>query len=108
MKIGSDTVATIEYTVRNETGDVIDASGEQPMAYLHGHDQIITGLERALEGLAAGEKTEATIGPEDGYGERDEDKVVKVERKQIPQDIDPEVGMVLGAPAPTARRSRFG
>jgi len=100
MKIGSDTVATIEYTVRNETGDVIDASGEQPMAYLHGHDQIITGLERALEGLAAGEKTEATIGPEDGYGERDEDKVVKVERKQIPQDIDPEVGMVLGATGP--------
>lgn len=100
MKIASDTVATIEYTVRNETGDVIDESGDQPMAYLHGHRQIISGLEKVLEGLTPGEKTEAVIAPEEAYGPRDEGKVVKVERKQLPADIDPEVGMVLGATGP--------
>ena len=100
MKIGSDKVATIEYSVRSEEGDLIDSSGEQPMAYLHGHAQIIPGLEKALEGLAAGEKTETTISPDEGYGVRDENKVVKVERSQLPDDLSPEVGMILGATGP--------
>lgn len=100
MKIATDTVATIEYTVKSEEGDLIDSSGDQPMAYLHGHAQIIPGLEKALEGLSAGERTEATITPEDGYGVRDENKVVKVEQEQLPDDITPEVGMILGATGP--------
>lgn len=100
MKIASNKVATIEYSVRSEEGDLIDSSGEQPMAYLHGHAQIIPGLEKALEGLAAGEKTETTIGPDEGYGARDENKVVKVERSQLPDDLSPEIGMILGATGP--------
>ncbi|NJK89244.1 MAG: peptidylprolyl isomerase [Myxococcales bacterium] len=97
MKIAADTVATIDYTVRNDRGDILDSSKGQPMTYLHGHQQIIRGLESALEGLSAGERCSAAVSPSDAYGERDDEKVLSIQRDRLPADLEPEVGMMLGA-----------
>ncbi len=35
------------------------------LEYLHGHDEIITGLEKALEGREAEEKITVVVSPED-------------------------------------------
>lgn len=100
MKISSDTVVSIDYTVRDERGQVIDQSGDQPLAYLHGHSNIIPGLERALEGLEAGETTRASVQPGEGYGDRDEDRVLQVPRGELPPGMTPEVGMLLSGETP--------
>ena len=59
MHIGKNSVATIHYTLRNDSGEVIDSSqGGEPLAYLHGYDNIVQGLERALECKKAGDEIE--------------------------------------------------
>lgn len=69
MKIAKDCVVFMQYTLTDDKGQVIDASPEgQPMPYLHGHSNIVSGLEKALEGLEQGETTKVSVSPEEGYG----------------------------------------
>jgi FKBP-type peptidyl-prolyl cis-trans isomerase SlyD len=80
MQIAKDSVVTIDYTLTDGSGKVIDTSkgpGKQPLAYLHGGGNLIPGLERALEGKKAGDNLKVTISPEDAYGMRDE-KLVQI------------------------------
>ena len=73
MQIADNAVVAIDYTLRDTEGEVIDASPEgQPLQYLHGAGNIIPGLEKALEGKAAGEDIDVNIPPEEAYGERDD------------------------------------
>ncbi|MFP4155877.1 MAG: peptidylprolyl isomerase [Halothiobacillaceae bacterium] len=79
MQIAQDAVVSIDYTLTNSAGDVLDSSeGRQPLAYLHGHGNIIPGLETALEGKTAGEALEVTVPPAEAYGERDESLIQTV------------------------------
>jgi FKBP-type peptidyl-prolyl cis-trans isomerase SlyD len=71
MQIADRTVAYIQYTLTNTTGEVIDASpADQPLPYLHGAGNIVPGLEKALEGRNAGDRFDVVVAPEDGYGPR--------------------------------------
>jgi len=81
MQIGKHKVVTIDYTLTNNDGAVLDSSkGQEPLAYIHGTEFMIPGLEHALEGKAAGDSLSVTVEPADGYGERDEGLVKVVER----------------------------
>ncbi len=71
MTITQDMVVSMGYVLKNDEGTIIDQSGEQPLVYLHGHRNIVPGLERALDGLAVGESKRAKVSPADGYGEYD-------------------------------------
>ena len=72
MQISSNKVVAIDYTLTDNEGTVIDSSeGRGPLAYLQGHNNIISGLESALEGKSAGDSLSVTVEPKDGYGERD-------------------------------------
>lgn len=95
-KIGADQVVTMEYTLRDASGEVLDTSdGDEPLTYLHGHGQIVPGLEKALEGKAVGDTAQVTVAPEEGYGEYDMEKVLKEPRSSF--DFEVEVGQVLEA-----------
>ncbi len=94
MKIEKDTVVSIHYTLRDDSGDVIDSSKDRdPLDFIQGAGQIIPGIEKALEGRKSGEEMSVVVEPEDGYGKRDESLVYKLPREQF-QDIgEIEVGM---------------
>lgn len=78
--------------------DVVDSTeGDEPMAYLHGADNIVPGLERALEGLGVGETIAVTLQPEDAYGEREPDAIQEIPHDAFPDDLEVEVGMQLTA-----------
>jgi FKBP-type peptidyl-prolyl cis-trans isomerase SlyD len=97
MKVAADLVVSIEYTLKNDAGEVLDGSDEDgPLHYLHGHDNIVPGLEAALNGRALGDSLNVTVAPEDGYGTPDDDLVFEVPREELSDDIEPEVGMELG------------
>lgn len=69
MKIAKDCVVHLHYTLKDEDGKQIESSrGEAPMSYLHGHNNIIPGLEEALVDKAAGDQVTVTVPPEKGYG----------------------------------------
>ena len=74
MKIAKDSVVTMNYTLKNDAGEVMDTSaGIDPLVYLHGVGALIPGLENELEGKMANDKVSAVIAPEDAYGARSED-----------------------------------
>ena len=78
--------------------EVVDSTeGDEPMAYLHGADNIVPGLERALEGLGIGETIAVTLEPGDAYGEREPDAIQEIPHDAFPDDLEIEVGMQLTA-----------
>ncbi len=82
--ISQDKVVAIDYTLRSDAGEVIDSSnGRQPLTYLHGHGNIIPGLEKALEGKREGDSATVKVSPEEGYGVRDDRLVTQVPRSQF-------------------------
>ncbi|NCO19802.1 MAG: peptidylprolyl isomerase [Gammaproteobacteria bacterium] len=69
MQASADTIVKIDYTLTSNDGEVIDSSeGREPLAYLHGHGNIIPGLEKALEGKTEGEELTVQVEPEEAYG----------------------------------------
>ena len=85
--IEKDRVALVAFRLTDADGELIDSA--DGTSYLHGHGQILPGLEKTLEGLAAGERTKATIPPEDGYGARDESRVIQAPAKDLPEGLAP-------------------
>jgi len=98
MQIAKHKVVSIDYTLTNDAGDVVDSSaGGEPLVYLHGMHNIIPGLEHALEGKSTGDTLQVTIAPKDGYGER-VDAMVQTVPRELFQGVDQlEVGMQFQA-----------
>jgi len=92
--IAKDTAVKFNYTLKDDEGTILDQSPEgQPLAYLHGHSNIIPGLEQQLEGKSAGEKVNAVVEPVDGYGEYQEQAVQHVPRDNFQGVDDIQPGM---------------
>lgn len=92
--IESGKVVELAYTLSNEAGEVLDqADQKDPFAYIHGADQIVPGLESALEGGKVGDKKKVKVLPKDGYGEVREDLKVSVKRTQFPENVKLQPGM---------------
>ena len=88
MKIAENVVATIHYTLKDSEGEILDSSrGSDPLVYLHGHSQIVVGLESALEGKAVGDKVNVVIAPEDGYGLHDENLDLALPKTAFPPEM---------------------
>ncbi len=93
MVIGEKKVVSLNYTLKNAAGEVLDSSvGQAPLNYIHGTQQIVPGLERELTGLEAGNARDVVVKPEDGYGARDPEGVFGVPRAAFPPDAHLEVG----------------
>lgn len=98
MKIAKNSVVTINYTLTDEGGEVLDTSkGREPLSYIQGLGNIIPGLEQSLDGRAAGDTFKVSILPTDAYGDRDESRVVKVARDRFAGVEDLEIGMQFRA-----------
>ncbi|OKY25782.1 MULTISPECIES: FKBP-type peptidyl-prolyl cis-trans isomerase [Thalassotalea] len=84
MNISDNNVVQFHYTLKDDQGQEIESSiGNEPLAYLHGHKNMIVGVEKALTGKQAGDKFSVTVAPVDGYGERDENAVQRVPAKHL-------------------------
>jgi FKBP-type peptidyl-prolyl cis-trans isomerase SlyD len=98
MQIGNQMVVTIDYTLTDDQGKVLDTSQDsEPLTYIQGSGNIIPGLETALEGKTAGDAVKVTVAPAQGYGERDEELVLEVPRDRFPVDGEITVGMRFNA-----------
>ena len=94
---------TIDYELRDEEGDLLDASeaedGER-IRYVHGYGMLGPGLEAALVGLRVGDEREVVVPADAGYGEYDENLVLDIERGQLPDPKAVEVGDEFVAESP--------
>jgi FKBP-type peptidyl-prolyl cis-trans isomerase SlyD len=104
VQIAAQKVISIEYTLKDDSGSVIDSSsGRKPLTYIHGTGAIVPGLEQALEGKSVGETIDVALTPEQGYGERDPKLVQNVPIRKLP-DRKAEVGMTFQVKTPEGPR----
>ncbi len=79
MKVSHLSVVTLDYTVSDESGDVLDTTeGREPLVYLHGAGFLVPGLEKALYDREVGDSFELNVDAADAYGEYEEDLVQQV------------------------------
>ncbi len=95
-RVAKDVVVELQYKLRLDDGTLVEESTpDDPLVYLHGHENIIPGLERQLEGMRIGEKKKVVVEPEEAYGEYDENDIGRINMSEIPDDFEPEIGMLL-------------
>lgn len=100
MVIEDGKVVSIAYTLTNDAGEKLDTSeGGDPLQYLHGAQNIVPGLEKALTGKSAGDTFDVRVSPEEGYGPRTGESQ-QVPRSQFPEGMPLQVGMPLRAEVP--------
>lgn len=88
-------VVGFTYVLKDSSGTILDESLQEPLEYLHGYENIVPGLEAALEGLSVGDKTEAVVLPEDGYGIWEEQLIQPFPKDAFPDDLELKVGLEL-------------
>ncbi|MEM5471225.1 peptidylprolyl isomerase [Hoeflea sp. AS60] len=92
-----DTVR-INYTGSLTDGTKFDSSeGREPLQFQLGSGQIISGLDREVEGMKVGDKQTVTVPAEEAYGAHDAAKVQKIPRDALPPELEPQQGMQLQA-----------
>lgn len=98
MKIQNNSVVQIHYTLKNDAGVVLDSSdGKEPLSYMHGQHNIITGLEAQLLGKSVGDNFDAVIEAEDAYGVRNLEAIQNVPLSALTNIPNLAVGMQLQA-----------
>jgi FKBP-type peptidyl-prolyl cis-trans isomerase SlyD len=101
MKVSDGAVVSLTYRVTDESGDLVDHNEDgRRFDYLHGHENIVSGLESALEGAEQGDRLQVTVEPSEGYGERDPNAVFDVPRDSFPDEVDVQPGMQFFAESP--------
>lgn len=91
-----DKVVTFHYTLKSAEGEQMETSRDKiPMVYLHGANNIIAGLEKAMEGHAVNDEFSVTVEPEDAYGVRNENNVQRLPMKRLKGIGKVSVGQVL-------------
>ena len=94
-QVADDLVVTIDYTLTVD-GEILDSSQEEgPLDYLHGHENIISGLEKELTGMQVGESKKVIVAPEDGYGKFNPAAIIELDREEFPEDVPLELGIEL-------------
>jgi FKBP-type peptidyl-prolyl cis-trans isomerase SlyD len=95
--VEDNVVVTMNYSLSID-GEVVDSSeGEDndPIIFLQGAGQIISGLEKSIYGLKIGDKKSVTVDPKDGYGEIDPESIVEVPKDEFPKDFPLELGVEI-------------
>jgi FKBP-type peptidyl-prolyl cis-trans isomerase SlyD len=101
MNVAKNRVVSINYTLTDDKNNLIDStSGSESFDYLHGFENIIPGLERALEGKTQGDQFSVTIPAAEAYGERDDKLVVDVPLDRFQGAGTVEKGMRFQAQTP--------
>lgn len=95
MNISQNTVVQFHYTLKDENGDQLEqTSGGEPVVYLHGHNNLLLGLEKALEGKSTGDNVSVTLPPEEAFGERRPDSELEVPKEHLMGASDWQPGML--------------
>ena len=92
--VSNGKVISLEYTVTLEDGQPVDTNvGQDALTYTQGANQIIRGVEAAVEGMEVGQSKQVVVSPTEGYGDRDPNAVHEVPKAKVPQEA--KIGTML-------------
>lgn len=96
IKVEDNRVVALAYTLTDSEGAQLDeASAGEPLLYLHGHGNLMPGLEQALEGRGEGDRFEVELAPDDAFGPRAADAERTLPRDAFPDEVELEAGLEL-------------
>jgi peptidylprolyl isomerase len=100
----SGTSVAFHYVGKLDDGTVFDASTDgEPLRVTVGEGEVIKGVDQALEGMTPGETKTVTVSPEQAYGPHRDELIQRIERAQIPPQVDVSVGQRLQGRDPQGR-----
>lgn len=86
----------LNYTLRLDDGSVVDTTqNREPLQLVLGQDRLIKGFEDAIVGMNTGDKKTVELQPDEAYGPRRDDMVVAIDRSNLPEEMQPQVGQKL-------------
>lgn len=88
-------VVSMEYTLHVDGKKLDSSEGQEPLEFLAGAQNIISGLEREMMGMKIGESKDVVVAPAEGYGEFDEKAFVEVPKSEFPADMPLRPGLEL-------------
>jgi FKBP-type peptidyl-prolyl cis-trans isomerase SlyD len=97
--ITRDKIVSMNYTLTDNAGKVLDASNGEPLEYLQGHQNIIPGLETALEGLKPGDRKQVIVQPTEAYGQHNPELIFSLPLGQFGGET-PQTGMMVQLQSP--------
>ena len=98
MEIKNGHVVSIAYTLKDDSGEVVDTSeGRGPLSFVQGAGAVIPGMENAVEGKNEGEQFSVTIPPTEGYGDYDDELIFTLKKDKIDGIDSFEKGMQVQA-----------
>ncbi len=105
QKVENGKFVSVDYKGTLENGEVFDSSqGGQPMEVMMGAGQVIKGFEDALMDMELNEKKSFALEPEEAYGNRDENQLHTFSRQEVPPEMNPQVGDVIGLQTPDGQQ----
>jgi len=93
--VQKNVVVSMEYTLHVDNEEIDSSRGQDPLQFLAGHGNIISGLESEMIGMKVGDSRDVVILPADAYGEFDEEAFMNVPRGDFPKDMPIEEGSEL-------------
>lgn len=106
-KIKENDTVKVHYTGKLEGGQVFDSSLErEPLEFTVGEGKLIPGFEKAVIGMEKGESKEVNIPKDNAYGDHREELTQEINKTDLPEDIEPKVGMELMSKTPDGREFR--
>ncbi len=93
--VSNDMTVSFNYTLYVDEKTADSTPEGQPLAYIHGHGQIIPGLEKEMTGLKVGDKKTVVVQPEEAYGPYDDESVVTIDKSAFPEDFNFSIGHEL-------------
>jgi peptidylprolyl isomerase len=91
----------VHYTGKLEDGKIFDSSeGRDPLEFTIGQQQVLKKFEDSVDGLGIGESVNVHIPASEAYGIRQDNLVVKVPKVNLPESLEPEIGMKLQTQTP--------
>lgn len=94
MKVGDNTIVTLEYVLMDNSGEILESSKEDgEYEYLHGIGEMLPGVEKVLIGLEKGASIDIVIPPEEGFGIKSEEMIFEVDKDIFPEETVFEKGM---------------
>jgi len=100
-------VVTINYTLTDSEGEIIDSSTDKSFSFLSGAEQVLPKLEEAIDGMIIGSKKIIALTAEDAYGDYIEDAVQIIPRSEFPKEVELKEGMEFVTNSPDGNQMPF-
>lgn len=103
IQVKENNTVKVNYTGKLSDGQIFDSSeveGREPVEFTLGQGQLIPGFEKGLIDMKLNEKKTITIPKAEAYGDVNEDLKHEVNKAELPQDMEPQVGMGLVSKTP--------